>query len=135
MNRQQPRVLFNTGDEKMTKHRLGINPGFLTKHKLGLVGLEQTNSSEMITEIDSLPWVDDVRLNTNKQTLNIAYEASLHNIDELLVIVEKHGASIKDSWWSQTKLGWQRQTDENIKNNAKHEPHCCNKAPSGNKLR
>jgi len=119
----------------MTEHRLGINPGFLTKHQLGLVGLEQSNSKKLLTEIDALPWVDRVWLKAEKQTIKIAYEASHHSIDELIAIVEKHGASIKDSWWSQTKLGWQRQTDENIKNNAKHEPHCCNKVPSCNKHR
>ncbi|MDF1588093.1 MAG: hypothetical protein P1P93_02910 [Gammaproteobacteria bacterium] len=117
----------------MTEHRLGINPGFLTKHRLNLAGLDQADSKAMIAEIDAQPWVDRVCL--NKQTLIIAYEASRHNIDELIAIIEKYGASIKDSWWSRTKLGWQRQTDENIKNNARHEPHCCNKIPSGNRFR
>lgn len=89
----------------------------------------------MLTEINAQLWVDSVWLNEDKQTLKVAYEAAHHNIDELIVIVEKHGASIKDSWCSRTKLGWQRQTDENIKNNARHEPHCCNKVLSGPKPR
>ena len=119
----------------MNQHRLGINPGFLTKHKLDLTGLESANIKVMLTEINAQLWVDSVWLNEDKQTLKVAYEAAHHNIVVLFVIVEKHGASIKDSWCSRTKLGWQRQTDENIKNNARHEPHCCNKVLSGPKPR
>jgi len=113
----------------MSEHREGINPGFLAKHELSLCGLNEDNAKLIITELDSLPCMDRVELNHSKQTLKLAYDASHHSIDEMIAVVEKHGASIKDSWWSRTKLGWQRQTDENIKDNATHEPHCCNKMP------
>jgi hypothetical protein len=115
----------------MTEHRLGINPGFLTKHTLSLASLNPSNISVIVAEIDELPCVDGVRFDEHKQTLKIAYDASHHNIDEMIAIVEKHGAAIKNSWWSRTKLGWQRQTDENIKDNAAHEAACCSKMPPG----
>ncbi|MDF1644977.1 MAG: hypothetical protein P1U80_12430 [Pseudomonadales bacterium] len=115
----------------MTEHRLGINPGFMAKHTLTLSGLNQSNKQSIVSEIDQLPCVDDVSLNEDKQTLRVAYDASHHNIDEMIAIVEKHGGVIKDSWWSRTKLGWQRQTDDNIKENAKHEAACCSKMPPG----
>lgn len=111
----------------MSEHRLGINPGFLIKHSLSLRGVNESNANAMTAELDALPCVDGVWLNRTKGTLKIAYDASHHTIDEMIAIVEKHGATVKDSWWSRTRLGWQRQTDENIKNNAKHEPHCCHK--------
>tara|TARA_R110000868_G_scaffold96209_3_gene264719 strand:+ start:2728 stop:3075 length:348 start_codon:yes stop_codon:yes gene_type:complete len=113
----------------MSEHRLGINPGFLTKHTFGLSGLNESNAQAIAVELDKLPCVDGVWLNRNKESLKIAYDASHHNVDEMIAIIEKHGAKVKDSWWSRTKLGWQRQTDENIKDNAKHEAHCCNKMP------
>ncbi len=113
----------------MTEHRAGVNPGFLTRHTLSLTGLNSNSINELVAEIDELPGVDRVWLNERKQTLKIAYDASHHNIDEMIAIVDKHGTAIKDNWWSRTKLGWQRQTDENIKDNAKHETHCCNKMP------
>lgn len=119
----------------MTEHRQGINPGFLTKHTFRLTGVEYANIRELVTELETQPWVDKVWLSNDKQSLKIAYEASLHSIDELIAIIEKHGALIRENWWSSLKIGWQRQTDENIRNNARHQPHCCNKVPSsiGNK--
>lgn len=113
----------------MSEHRSGINPGFLTKHTLSLRGVNENNAQTLTGELDGLTCVDGVWLDKTKGTLKIAYDASYHNIDEMIAIVEKHGVAIKDSWWSRTRLGWQRQTDENIKDNAKHEAHCCNKMP------
>lgn len=113
----------------MSAHRYGINPGFLTRHTLKVSGLNENNARAIIAELDELPCMDGVWLNRTKGTLKITYDASHHNIDEMIAIIEKHGAAIKDSWWSRTRLGWQRQTDENIKDNAKHEAHCCNKMP------
>jgi cation transport ATPase len=91
--------------------------------------VNESNAHAITVELDGLPCVDGVSLNRTKETLKIAYDASHHNIDEMIAIVEKHGAAIKDSWFSRTRLGWQRQTDGNIKDNARHEAHCCNKMP------
>ena len=87
--------------------------------------MNESNAQIIAEELDELPCVDGVWLNERKQTLKIAYDASHHNIDEMIAIVEKHGAAIK----SRTRVGWQRQIDENIKDNARHEAHCCNKIP------
>lgn len=113
----------------MSEHRLGINPGFLTKHKLRLNRLDDNNVKAILEELDGLPCVDGVKMNQSKGILKIAYDASHHNIDEMIAIIQKHGATLKDTWWTRTRLSLQRQTDENIKSNASHEPHCCNKAP------
>lgn len=113
----------------MTEHRLGINPGFLTKHTLNLQGLTPDNRQQLVTELDELLWVDGVSLNEQKHSLTIRYDASHHSIDELIALVRQHGVILKDNWWQRIKLGWQRQTDENIQDNARHEPHCCNKMP------
>lgn len=113
----------------MSEHRSGINPGFVTKHTLSLNGLVKDNAPLIVRELGDLPYIDRVKLIEAKQTLTVAYDASHHSIDDMIAIVEKHGASIKDNWWSHVKLSWQRQTDQNVKYNAKHEPHCCNKMP------
>lgn len=115
----------------MTEHRLDMNLGFLTTHTLNLSELNKTNAKAIVTEIDQLLCVDSVQMNDAKQALRIAYDASHHNIDEMIAIVERRGAVVKNSWWNRTKLGWQRQTDENIKDNAKHEAACCSKMPPG----
>ncbi|NIW09206.1 MAG: hypothetical protein GWN33_00820 [Gammaproteobacteria bacterium] len=117
----------------MNKHRTGVNPGFLAKHKLALSGLNATNVKSISAEIDKLWAVDGVLINEQKQTIKIAYDASHHDIDEMIEIIRKHDAEIDDSWWTRYKLGWQRQTDQNIKDNSMHVASCCNKAPTNYK--
>lgn len=113
----------------MKTHRQGINPGFLTRHRLSLNGLNKANAAAIYAELDGLLQVDEVHVDLRRSSISVTYDASHHNIDEIIDVVVQHGASVKDSWWSRTRLGWQRQTDENIRANAKHEPFCCNKVP------
>jgi len=114
----------------MTEHRPGVNPGLLTKHTLSLVLADDSDISAIVAEMDELPGVDQVRFDKRNQRIKVAYDASRRNISEMVFIVEKHGVAIKNSWWSRIKLGWQRQTDENIRGNAKHVAQCCNKPPT-----
>lgn len=113
----------------MSEHRPGINPGYLAKHSLNVSGLNDSNASAIVAELDALPCMDAVELYKEKRLLKIAYDASHNSIDEMIKIIQKYGVAVEDSWWSRTKLGWQRQIDQNIQDNAKHKPHCCNKAP------
>ncbi len=113
----------------MNAHRSEVDPGFLTTHKLSLDGLTENNVSLIAQEINGLSYIDNFQLNLEKTSLNISYDASQRNIDEVISILEKHGASLKLGWWSHRKLSWQRQIDENIKANSKHVAHCCNKTP------
>lgn len=113
----------------MNQHRTGISPGFLTKHRLVLQGLNDINANAIVAELDQLPCMDSVIINRKKQSIKLHYDASRHHIDEMIAIVIKHGATVKEGWWNHIRLGWQRQIDQNIKENAQHEPHCCNKNP------
>jgi len=85
----------------------------------------------MVAELDHIPGVDEVEFDAGSKTLRLAYDASHHDIDEMIGIIERHGADVKSNWWSRKRLGWQRQTDQTIRENATHVPHCCNKVPSG----
>ena len=115
----------------MSEHRVGVNPGFLAKHTLNLAGLSTAEGRLLVEELDELPGVDGVWLNEEKGRLKIAYDASKHNIDEVIACINRHGASLKAGWWDRLKLDWQRQTDQNLKDNANYKPHCCSKDPSG----
>ena len=114
----------------MSNHRAGVNDGFLTEHKLKLLGLNLDNAVAIHSDIDALFGVDKVRLDINKATIDLVYDASRQNIDDLLGIVNQHDVVVSKDWWNQFKLKWDRQTDQNIKNNAKYVPHSCNKMPS-----
>ncbi len=113
----------------MAGHKASIHPGFITKYTLKLTELNSSNFEGVVAEFDELPGIDRVRVNGKRNAINIAYDASQHNIDEMIRIVEKHGFSIKDSWWVRVRLNWQRILDQNIKDNSNHEAHCCNKSP------
>lgn len=113
----------------MSKHRPGIHEGFLIKHKLKLEGLVVENVEAIQSEIDALIGVDGVWLDLEKHTIKIAYDGSVRDIDEMLEILLRHGAQVSPDWWNQFKLRRDREADQNIKDNAKHEPHCCNKIP------
>lgn len=112
----------------MNKHRPNVDEGFLTKHELKLVNLTSENAKRIHAEIDALLGVDGVWIDVKKSTIKIAYEASHHrNIDEMAEIIRKHGADVSTGWWNQLKLGWHRQIDHNIHDNAQHKPLSCHK--------
>ena len=117
----------------MSKHRAGVNEGFLVTHKLKLVNLTKENSEKIRSEIDSMISIDGVWIDIDNSTIKIAYDASHHNIDEMRNIIIKYGADISPDWWNQWKLSWDRQTDQNVKQNANYEPFSCHKTPTGSK--
>jgi len=114
----------------MSEHRPGVREGFLTKHKLKLIDLTAENAEKIRSEIDAMISVDGVWIDLEKSIIKIAYDASRHGIDEMLEVIQKHGADVSPDWWNQWKLSWDRDTDQNIKDNANHEPHCCSKMPT-----
>ena len=113
----------------MSRHKATIDPGFLIKHRIRCCGLDDAAASQLKAALEDLLWVDQVNVKAAGQTLIVAYDASNHSIDDVIAIVEQHGGSVSDHWWSQLRLQWQRQTDLNIHNNARHVPHCCSKSP------
>lgn len=114
----------------MSTHRAGVNAGYLIKHKLKLTGLTDDNAKLICDEINQIIGVDSVSIDRDKHTIKLAYDASIHDIDEMRSIIQKHKADLSPDFWNQLKLNWDRGTDNNIKENAAHEPFCCNKIPS-----
>lgn len=113
----------------MSKHRPGVHEDFLIKHKLKLVGLTSSNADNIFKDIDVLVGMDSVNIGTEENFIKLAYDASFRNIDEILTIIRRHGADVSDDWWNHFKLNWDRGVDQNIKDNSRLEPHCCNKIP------
>lgn len=115
----------------MSKHRAGVHEGFLAKHKLKLMNLNSVNAKKILEEIDEMTGVDGVWADLGRSVIKIAYDASHHDIDEMIGVIRKHEADVSEDWWNQWKLRWDRQIDQNIQDNANHHPHCCNKLPPG----
>ncbi|TCK02345.1 heavy-metal-associated domain-containing protein [Marinobacterium mangrovicola] len=112
-----------------TEHKPGVREAFLVQRHLLLESLDAGKAAAIAEEIEPLRGVDSVRLDPDSQRLDIAYDASVLQLDQIEAIVRSHGSDLDQGWWTRFKEGWYRYTDQNIKDNAKHEPFCCSKVP------
>ncbi len=117
--------------KKDQAHKPGVDENYLMIRHLRLEGLTEENRLGITEEICQLIGVDAVSITESENILNVAYDASTRNIDEMEAIVEKHGCAIAHGWWTHFKEGWYRFTDQNVQDNAHHDPWSCHKKPPG----
>ncbi len=110
-------------------HRPGVHEAYLMKRHLKLEDLDADRAMAIAQEIDQLPGVDSVVLDSETRRLDIAYDASILGIEQVESIVRKHGSDLDHGWWTHFKESWYRFTDENTRENARHEPGGYSKAP------
>ncbi len=112
-------------------HRVGVNEANLVVRTLKLTAVDEINKEQILTEIDQTFGIDAVSYDQNKQLLRLAYDAtniSLHCIED---IIRKHHANIADSWWNHIKENYYKFVDQNLKDNASHQPWSCHQSPPG----
>jgi len=112
-------------------HKASVDTRFLVKRHLKLVITSAQNASDAEQELQAMMGVDVARIKAENKQLYIAYDASFKNLDEIEAILKKHNIEIASTFWNRIKAGWYKNTDENVKGNATHEAHCCNKMPPG----
>lgn len=61
--------------------------------------------------------------------LKLSYDASQQQLGDLLQWLAVQGVTPASGWWNRFRIGMALQVDANILANARHQPHCCNKAP------
>lgn len=111
------------------EHRLGVEESSLVKRRLKV---EAPNKSEMalaIKEIDAIYGMDEVSFDEVSNQLCVAYDASRICLDCVEEILEKNKVKVYQGWWNHFKEECYRFVDQNIKDNAKHEPFSCHKVP------
>ena len=113
------------------QHKAGVNEGSLMIRHLKLEGAVDDNQQLIVQEIDQLLGVDSVSINASESLLNVAYDATKRQLDEVEEIVRKYECDIADDWWTHIKEGYYKFVDQNVKDNASHEPWSCHKPPSG----
>jgi hypothetical protein len=111
-----------------TTRKASIQTPFLLRRKLIVEGLEESQWDDFLYDLNHHPCVDFAELKNTNQ-LWLAYDGSHWSVDELLALITSHGGRLKAGWWTRRKLAWYRFTDDNVRANAKHEPHCCSKIP------
>jgi hypothetical protein len=59
--------------------------------------------------------------------ITLAYDATRTSIEAVEEILAKHNIEISHGWWTHFKDSYYKFTDQNIKDNANHEPWSCHK--------
>ena len=114
-----------------TTHKASIDERFLLKRhlKLNPVSAESAESAE--NELNAIIGIDSAHICAEKSHLDIAYDGSYKNLDDVEAILLKHDITVANTRWNKIKESWYKNTDENVKENAHHVAHCCNKMPPG----
>ncbi len=111
-------------------HAPEVHEAFLMTRHLKLEDLDADRASAIAQEVGQLLGVDSVVLDSATRRLDIAYDASLLGIEQVEDIIRRHGSDLDHGWWTRFKESWYRFTDQNAKENARHEPgHYSKKSP------
>jgi hypothetical protein len=112
-----------------TEHRLGVSEVNLVIRHLKLREANADAVTRAMGEIDNIHGMDHVSFEHESQVLNIAYDATRTCIDCIEEILERYQVQVSDDWWTRFKEGYYRYIDQNVKDNATHEPFSCHKVP------
>lgn len=113
------------------EHRLGVSPVNLVNRHLKLAPNDPEKLQAAIAEIDQLYGLDSISFNEKTQRLDFAYDASRLCIDCVEDILTQHAVEVSHDWWTRFKEGHYRFVDQNVKDNARHEPWSCHQSPPG----
>lgn len=116
------------------QHKFGVNEGSLMIRNLRLEGSVQNNHQLIVQEIDQLLGVDAVSINASESLLYVAYvayDATTRQLDEIEEIIREYECDIAHDWWTHFKESYYKCVDQNVKDNASHEPWSCHKRPPG----
>ncbi|WP_406664862.1 cation transporter [Gallaecimonas sp. GXIMD1310] len=109
--------------------RPGVRAAYRVERKLTLSGHQGRPQvvQAAVAQLDDTAGVDGVALQGER--LWLAYDASVVNIDKVREILAAHQLRLVEKGWAAIKLGYYRFVDQNISDNATHEPWCCHRLP------
>lgn len=116
-----------------SKHRLGVSETNLVVRHLKLAPQNLGRMGDAIKEIDNIYGLDGVSYDEKSQVLNLAYDASRISIDCVEEVLSKFEIEVGHGWWTHFKEGHYRFVDQNVKDNAAHQPWSCHQTPPGTK--
>ncbi len=111
------------------EHRLGISEVTLVVRHLKLEQVDNKAVDAAIAEIDKIYGVDSVSFDQKHHILSVAYDASRICLDCIEDVLAEHKLEVSHDWWTHFKEGYYRYVDQNVKDNASHEPLSCHKMP------
>jgi hypothetical protein len=93
------------------------------KYDSGSLGSIESTCDDLM----ELAGVHTVSVGQADGLLTVDYDAVLCGIDPIISILTKNGVDLCLGRWDRIKLGYYRFVDQNLKENNKHTPHCCNR--------
>ena len=112
-------------------HRLGVSEINLVTRHLKLEPNDEVAIRAAVADIDQLYGLYGVSFDEKKWRLDLAYDASRVCLDCVEDILMKHAVEISHDWWTRFKEEHYRFVDQNVKDNANHEPWSCHQSPPG----
>jgi len=113
------------------EHRLGVSEANLVMRHLKLSSLDRASIDVAMSKIDQFFGLDAVSYDERSHILNLAYDASRLCLDGIEDVLAKYGVDISHDWWTHFNEGYYKFVDQNVKDNASHEPWSCHKRPPG----
>lgn len=110
-------------------HRLGVSEINLVVRHLKLEPVDQTKLEAAITEVDQLYGLDAISFDEKNHVLNLAYDASRISLDGIEEVLKNYDVEVSHGWWTGFKEGYYKFVDENVKENAGHQPWSCHNPP------
>lgn len=115
---------------KHKEHRPGVSEVNLVNRHLALLQpVDTAKINAAIEEIDQLYGLNEISFDVQSNKLNFAYDASRMCIECVEEILARHGIQPRQDWWTCFKEEYYRFVDQNIKENAHHEPWSCHSTP------
>lgn len=112
-------------------HKVGVTEDNLVIRTLKLEGVTESNSIDIIDEINNTFGVDGVSYNDADKMIHLAYDATHVDLEGIEDMLSKHDIHVSDSWWNHVKEDYYKFVDQNVKDNANHKPWSCHKTPPG----
>ncbi|MBL4816606.1 MAG: cation transporter [Shewanella sp.] len=110
-------------------HRFGVKEANLVVRYLKLEGITPENRDKLVSSIDLIIGIDSVSYDESAATLKMAYDASHCDLDLFERLIQAQGADLSPGIWTRVKEGFYKYVDQNVKDNAEHDPYCNNALP------
>ncbi len=114
------------------EHRPGVQQASLVKRQLQLKAAPESEQAlaDFISEADQLQGMDSLSYAPETNQLELQYDASHLNLAQIEQLLSRFHINLQDNWWQHLKQGYYQFVDDNIRDNALHQPSCCH-PPTG----
>ena len=111
------------------EHRPGVQEINLVYRYLKLEGVNSDNRGLIIEKINAVTGIESVEFDSEKSILTLSYDASHCSLEDFEQLLHECDVDTDNGLWTKIKEGYYKFIDQNVKDNAEHDPHCCNSLP------